>query len=148
MTGALARRQEYVFSAACVGILPYRGIWIFPSVPSFAGVLQNSQNLWVRGSTIAVLGLTVNRSLGGEKIVLHIVYFACSLLPLLLVVFTLLSYQTVFISTHKFPILSISHPHPAREEGGGERAAARWNHNTLFNKVLWAYWAEYYFHKH
>jgi len=67
--------------------------------------------------------LAANRSLGGEKIVLYIVWFAYSLavvaVLVLILVFPLLPYETVFISTHKFSLLSVSPAHPTEEEGQG-----------------------------
>jgi len=51
---------------------------------SFLGVLRNSQNPWVWGSTIAARALTANQSLGGQKIALYIACFQYSLLQLLL----------------------------------------------------------------
>ena len=58
----------------------------------------------------------MNRSLDGEKIVLYIVCFANLLLSVVVVVavvvFPLFSFQTVFISTPEFYILSISFHHP------------------------------------
>ena len=57
----------------------------------------------------------MNRSLGGEKIVLHVFCFAYSLVSAL--VSPLLSYQTVFISTQEFPLVSISPAHLAGGKG-------------------------------
>jgi len=57
-----------------------------------------------------------------RKMVLYRVCFADSLLLLLVVVvvvFPLLLYYTVFISTHEFPLFSISLHHPAGGEGEG-----------------------------
>ena len=77
---------------------------------------------------IAAWGLQIGCQMV-RKIVLNIVCLAYSLLSLLLlllvvvVVFTLLSYEIVFISVHKFPLLSISPPHPAGGKGKDERAA-------------------------
>ena len=97
--------------------------------------MQNLKNLQVPGSTIAARGLAVNQSLGGEKIVLYIKCFVYSLL-LILVVFSLLPYETVLISTHEFPLLSILLPTPLRGRGGvgeqlsgAESPAARLNHD-------------------
>ena len=71
-------------------------------------------------SVIAARGLAAKQSLGSDKTVLCIVCFVYSLLSLVVVilvlVFPLLSCQTVFISTDEFPHLSISPHHPA----GGE----------------------------
>ena len=103
-------------------------------------VLQNSQNPQVLDSVITAQGLAVNRSLGGKKIVFCIVCFAYSLLLVvavvaIVVVFLLLSYQTVFISTYEFPLLSISPPHPTGGRGevseglsSAQLPAARLNH--------------------
>ena len=50
------------------------------------------QYLRVLGSAITAPGLAATQSSGGEKIVSCIVYFSCSLLLLVVVVFPLLSY--------------------------------------------------------
>jgi len=59
-----------------VQILSCAAVQTFPGVQSFSGVLRNLQNPRVWGSVIAAQGLTANRSSGGEKIVLYIVWFA------------------------------------------------------------------------
>jgi len=72
--------------------------------------------LW--GSTIAARGLAANCLSGGEKNCIVYILFCIFIIILLLqlvvlaLLFPLLSYQTVFITTHKFLILSISGPQP------------------------------------
>jgi len=64
----------------------------------------------------------VNQSWGSEKIILCIVCFAYSLLPVVVVVVVVvhfLSYQVVVISAPEFYLLSISSPLPAEAEGEG-----------------------------
>jgi len=111
---------------SCQEVWTFQGVGVFFFL-EFCNVLKN---LWVLGSVTAAWGLAANRSLGGEKIVLCKVYFAYSflslLLSLLLVVsgFPLLPYWTLFIATHKFPLLSVFLPHPAGgRKGRGERVA-------------------------
>ena len=62
----------------------------------------------------------MNRSSGGEKIVYSLFLF---IITLVVggggILFPLMFYLTVFISTHKFYLFSISHPHPAWGAGEG-----------------------------
>ena len=85
-----------LFSFPGVWILSCLGVWTSPGVCSFSWVLQNSQYLWALDSVITAWGLSANRSFGSEKIVLHIVCFAYSLLLVVVLfvisVFPLLSF--------------------------------------------------------
>ena len=67
-----------------IWILSGPSVWTFTGIQSLSGVSRNSENLQVWHSTIAAQGLTANQSLGGEKIVFHIVCFANSLWSLFL----------------------------------------------------------------
>jgi len=89
----------------------------------FVGSFVKFTKSTISGFCDCCSGIGCKSVVGGEKVVLYIVCFAYSLLSLLVVVFSLLSSQTVFISTHELPLLSISPPHPAGGKGRGERAA-------------------------
>ena len=57
------------FSLLWIWIFSCLGVWTCLGVWSFWGVSQNSQNLQFLGSMVTAWGLTVNQSLGGEKII-------------------------------------------------------------------------------
>ena len=99
---------------------------IFAGVPYFLGELHEIHNFLVSRSLLRDW-LPIN--LSGDEIVLYIVCFAYSLLSLLLslffvvlllvFVFSLLSYWTVFLSAHEFYLLSVSPVHPTAGGSGG-----------------------------
>ena len=74
------------------------------------------------GSAIAAWGLTANQSSGGEKTVLCAVCFAYSLLLLVVVVFSCVLLNCLYLSPEVL-LLSVLLPIPLRGKGRGERAA-------------------------